>query len=1220
MKETFQLSLYQRTILDYVVAYPNTGIGNFGGLLKCNRKLSHEIMEKSFNEYLKNHKTMRLQLSNEYRLYVKEYEPFSLPIYDFSDKTEEEIKQMAKEWMSEPFSLFHSKLYWICMIKKGDEYYLFEKNHHLIMDGLSSIVGIQYQEYYYNQILNREAIKIEEKEDKFIQMLREKQWYSQRQYEEARQWFLERYKEIEPKWLLKQNSISPHADTHKIVIRQSLREKIISYCRENKITEEGFYYSTLYAYIAKLKGIDEVAIGRVLAGRSRKEKDMLGMMVNTVPVKLAVKRGCKFSELCQAMDIHLIGTLRHGSYDLHSLLKECTTKERIFDIAVSYRRNKYIPQTTFGTFEELLNGYLELPLRIFINEKAEGMEWILQFQKECYTEEEIKYLENRIINIMEQGVCNPVWNKISIFSEKDTKIINHANQTEKLNIEQTPTEIFLKRVEETPDKIALLYKKKKMSYQEVNHNSKKMAKAMQEKGVKEKDVVGLLMERNMALPICILAILRVGATFLPISPRDHEKRIEEIEESCKLIITDKMFQGRVKRIHYETLLQCNMNFHYEEKDGDINAVAYRMYTSGTTGNPKAVEITRKSLLCRLEWMWKEISCKGTIMQKTVYTFDVSIWEILLPLLYGATMSILPEGEEKYPDKIVETVEEHQVDAIHFVPSMLVAFIQYCQKKEKNLPMLKNIICSGEALQPTQVQQAYQIFPKSKIYNLYGPTECTIDVTYHSCKKKEKEIPIGLPVANTKIYICNQLGEEVPLGMEGEMVVTGDLVGKGYFGIEDKSYGYFREERAYWTGDLAKRGFDGLLYYIGRKDSQHKLRGMRINLKSIEAIMLEAGAREAAVIIKGQRLIAYYSGEKELDLLWENINKRLPYYSIPSKYIWIEKMPVGKNGKLDKKVLEEKQIESEHEKLPTTLKETILCRIISKQLKEIRISTDENLFEAGLDSLSILEIVNNLETEGISLTYMDFYENPTISKLAKICQQKKKETLQYLRKEDHKTLIICVPYAGAGPEVFYPLLKEMEEMSFDMASLFLENEGKCSAKEIGRKIGGQIQNYDKYYIVGYCVGSVVALEVTRFLLERGRKIEGLMLCGVLPGKKNPWKFLNDTSISKVLSYLHREKMSLSKKQIQVFRKDTDRFFEYMNQRRNPLNCKFPVTLIYGQKDEITLNYGKKYKKWRQYIKCGFQIYQLKNARHFFIKTHKKTITSIIKRDLKRDTWI
>lgn len=1215
MRETFQLSPYQRTILDYLIAYPNTGIVNIGGLLKSNRRLSHEVMEKCFNLFLKNHETIRLQLSKEHELYVKEYEPFTLPLFDFSDKTKTEIKEIAQEWMKEPFSLFHSKFYWACMIKKEDDYYLFEKFHHLIWDGISSVVAIQYQENYYNQLLNQEPIGIKQTEDGFIRALREEQWYSLEQYETAKKWFLKQYKKMEPNWLLKQNSISPNAGYHSIKINQSLQQRVASYCKKNKITEEGFYYGILYTYIAKTKGIEEVVIGRVLAGRSRKEKDMLGMMVNTVPVKLTVQRNVFFTEVCEKIDAALIGTLRHGSFDLHSLLKECETKERIFDIAVSYRRNKYIPQTTFGTFEELFNGYLELPLRIFLNEEITGMEWILQFQKNCYTEVEIEYLENRIIRIMEQAVCNPIWNDINIFSENDSKRISQVNDTEKLIIEQTPTELFLKRVKEMPNKKALLYKQKAMTFQEVEENSKKIAMALQKKGVKEGDIVGLLMDRNIFLPISILAILRIGAAFLPINSKDHEKRLELIESNCKVVITDTVFQNKPKRLHYDTLLCYKGDIAYQDKDVNIDATAYLMYTSGTTGLPKAVEITRRSLICRLQWMWEQFPCDGIIMQKTVYTFDVSVWELLLPFLYGATMSILPEGEEKFPDKIVETIERHQVNVIHFVPSMLTAFMQYCKEKKKRLSMLNHILCSGETLHATQVEQSYQLFPQSTIYNLYGPTECTIDVTYHICREGEKEVPIGIPVANTKIYVCNQVGEELPLGMEGELVVAGDLVGKGYYGIQDNRYDYLNGERVYWTGDLVKRGFDGLLYYIGRKDSQCKLRGMRINLQAIEEIMLEAGTKEAVVLVKGQRLIAYYTAEKKLDTLWEKVNEKLPYYSVPSKFIRMEKMPIGKNGKLDRKALEETYVAQKERSYPANSKEAVLCSVIARQLKEAWISTKENLFEAGLDSLSILEIVNILEKEGISLSYMDFYQKPTVYQLANVCQRKKQKELQFLRRENNDTLILCIPYAGSGPEIFYPLVKEMQEMPIDMAGISFEQAKKNRAVDIGKKIAGQIQDYDKIYIIGYCVGSAAAIECTRYLMKQGKKIEGLMLCGTLPAKRNPWGLFNDNTISKILSHLHREKVSFSKKQIQWFREDTNRFFEYMKQKKQSLKHEFPVTLVFGEKDEITRNYRKRYVKWRTYLKGKYKIYQLKDAGHFFLKTHKKSIAYFIRNDLQ-----
>lgn len=354
-----------------------------------------------------------------------------------------------------------------------------------------------------------------------------------------------------------------------------------------------------------------------------------------------------------------------------------------------------------------------------------------------------------------------------------------------------------------------------------------------------------------------------------------------------------------------------------------NDLAYIIYTSGTTGNPKGVMVAHYSLTNRLSWMQHtyQLTENDVLLQKTSISFDVSLWELFWWSMVGSSLYLLTDGHEKFPMALTEIIEQYSISVIHFCPSLLNSFLNYVieNKKEKSVQSIRQVICSGEELLKSHVEKfkaSLYSNNNTQLANLYGPTEATIDVTFYNCDFTliPNKIPIGKPIHNTRIYVVGDNNELMPIGEEGELCLAGVCLAKGYINNKELTdnkfiYSDAAKEVYYRTGDLVKMLPDLNLVFYGRIDEQVKIRGYRIELGEIETILGKYDdIQECCVIHKKvddlNYLVAFIVSDKKLDekKLREYVHQFLPYYCVPNKYIYIDKLPVSMSGKVDKKAL------------------------------------------------------------------------------------------------------------------------------------------------------------------------------------------------------------------------------------------------------------------------------------------------------------------------------
>jgi len=473
-----------------------------------------------------------------------------------------------------------------------------------------------------------------------------------------------------------------------------------------------------------------------------------------------------------------------------------------------------------------------------------------------------------------------------------------------------------------------------LTYAQLNDRANQLAHLLRAEGVRPGDIVALMVERSFAMIIGILGIVKAGAAYLPVSADNPPDRIAYLlkDGGVKILL---VHQKTTSRAAFEGLI-INLDDPDVYRGSIANPVslntpqdlAYVIYTSGSTGKPKGVMIEHRSLVNRLHWMQHAypIGEHDVILQKTPYSFDVSVWELFWWALPGAKLCFLMPGGERNPLAIVETIRKHNVSVMHFVPSMLNVFLEYLEGKMAtvlaSLASVRRVFASGEALTPSHVKKFNDIWGSRtavRLTNLYGPTEATVDVTYFDCPTQNEfdTIPIGRPIHNIKLCVIRD-GQPVAIGEPGELCIAGIGLARGYLNNAALTAEKFTDnpanpgERIYRTGDVARWLPDGNIEYLGREDHQVKIRGLRIELGEIENTIREyPGITNCVAQVKKYSesiilIIAYVVCKADLDVeaLKTHLKKHLPDYMIPNRFEKIAEMPLTPSGKADRKALPE----------------------------------------------------------------------------------------------------------------------------------------------------------------------------------------------------------------------------------------------------------------------------------------------------------------------------
>ncbi|WP_367154755.1 amino acid adenylation domain-containing protein [Methylomonas sp. HYX-M1] len=525
-------------------------------------------------------------------------------------------------------------------------------------------------------------------------------------------------------------------------------------------------------------------------------------------------------------------------------------------------------------------------------------------------------------------------------------------------------------------------------------------------GVGPETPVGIGALRSFELVLGILAIVKAGGAYLPLDPDYPDQRLAYMaaDSGIGMLLSHGAVLDRFAALCPDS---CAV---YDLDSLDLSAQAesapvvqlhpahpaYIIYTSGSTGQPKGAANSHAALANRLHWMQQAyaIGPGDSVLQKTPFSFDVSVWEFFWPLMTGARLVLARPGAHRDPAALAATLQAQQVSTVHFVPSMLAEFVN--QAPLPPLPALKRIVCSGEALPAELQQRVFERLPGVDLVNLYGPTEAAIDVTHWTCRAEPGPVPIGRPIANLQIHILDSDLNPLPAGVAGELYIGGLGLARGYYrkpGLTGERFlpdPFGSGGRLYRSGDLARRRADGALDYLGRIDQQIKLRGLRIELGEIEtALLQQAGVAEAAVLLQeaagGPRLVAYIGATAQAGSdadLRDALSRRLPDYMLPAALIRLDSLPKTANGKLDRKALPHAHWQGQVYRAPHSDSERRLAAIWQELLAVESVGLDDNFFELGGHSLLAARLVARIRADlGADLPLLAVFETASLQDLA-----------------------------------------------------------------------------------------------------------------------------------------------------------------------------------------------------------------------------------------------
>lgn len=799
---------------------------------------------------------------------------------------------------------------------------------------------------------------------------------------------------------------------------------------------------------------DEFLIGTPSANRPHDQLwGLIGFFVNTFVIRQSLDKNDSVAMLLKKTKANLVNAYKYKDYPFTELVKKLSVKRdpsrgTLFDVMyvfhnLSSMENSLEKQeSVFGgiTFEpfprqEIVSDY---DLKLELEEEPGQFAGKIEYSTQLFTQETIERFAAHFVNLAERIVTNPEIKlaNISILTPAEKEfILRKLNDTKKdFPSDQTMQQFFIRQALKRADQIAAIFAEEYLTYRQLDEQSNRLARVLRQRGIGPGSIVGLMVKRSLEMLIGIYGIVKAGGAYLPIDPDYPQTRISYMLESSqtKLLLIDYSTEEWDQLVMTINILDQEVFAQVSATELDnLNQptdLLYVIYTSGSTGRPKGVMIEHRSLINYLYWMQKTypLDSDDVLIQKTTFAFDISVTEIFWWTLAGAKLVLIAQGGEKEPLRLINTIWQHQVTVIQFVPTMLNAFLDYLESQPvhlEKLSSLSRIFSLGEPLKGETIKKFHRLFPKNLevcLTNQYGPTETTIADSYYDCLEPlEAEIaPLGYPMANLQLYVVDEQLQLNPLGVPGEICIGGVGLARGYLNDPQLTAEKFisvewtANQLIYLTGDLGKFLADGRLEFLGRLDHQVKIRGYRIELGEIEAILAEHSLiQDSVALVKEDRLgdkhlIVYIATDTSHLISVQDVHdylaKSVPEYMLPQQIIFLDQLPTLPNGKVDRKTLLERELslglKTGEYYAPRNELEASLAKSFVKILGYQRVGVYDNFFELGGDSIKAIQLAAEANKIGLDLEMSDIITYQTIDQIHSFILQSEKKSPKELPKQ------------------------------------------------------------------------------------------------------------------------------------------------------------------------------------------------------------------------------
>ncbi|BES72570.1 hypothetical protein RE428_35880 [Marinobacter nanhaiticus D15-8W] len=1001
---------------------------NLPGALRLTGDLDEQALKQAFDGLMARHEVLRTRLlapsdgADVPRQIVDPPKPVTLERVDLRKSADSEaaFRAHALEFMARPFRLADEPLWRVGLVMLGDrEWRLLLCMHHGISDGWSVSVLLRDFAALYQAACQGHAPGLDPLPIQYADFaVWQREWLAGGEGERQLDYWRRQLGDDHPVLELPMDRPRPARQSfrgtrHPFTFDSPLAEQLRELAAAHDATPFMVLLAAYSVLLHRLSGQDDVRVGVPVAGRNRQEtEDLIGFFVNTQVLRCQAEPTMTFKQVLDAVRNTAIDAQAHQDLPFEQLV-EALQPERslshnpLFQVAYDHQRRDHTGLADLPGLDvdmlELNDGNTQFDLALNTVEDADGeLSGNWNYATDLFDAATIEHLHERFEQLLAQIVMAPeqVIGDYDLLDADDrTQLADWNTTAVDYGSPQSIHRLFEHQAETHPDREALVFGDQRLSYAELDQAANRLAHALIGHGVGSNGLVGVAFERSIEMVVALYAIQKAGAAYVPIDPDHPEARQQQVlaDAGVELLLTHNPVIGRLPELGDLAVLNLDqldlsgqpisaptVEIHPEQR-------AYVIYTSGSTGKPKGVANTHAALYNRLQWMQAAYALgeDDVVLQKTPYSFDVSVWEFFWPLMVGARLVVAQPGDHKDPTKLVDLIQREAVTALHFVPSMLSAFLM--QDELTGCESLRRIVCSGEALPKDLQDEALRRLPQAKLYNLYGPTEAAIDVTHWTCGTDERTtVPIGRPIANLQIHILDERLNPQPIGVPGELFIGGAGLAQGYHGRPDLTAERFvpnpfaRGERLYRSGDLARWCVDGTLEYLGRLDHQIKLRGLRIELGEIEAALRDAAqVTDAVVIARNEQLVGYVLGtDIDQDAVKAELRRRLPDYMVPAHIVALDRFPLSANGKLDRKALPDPEIDTAAYAAPQGEMEQALAALWQEVLGVERVGRNDNFFSLGGHSLLGVNLVHRIQkTLNRTLPLSALFESASLAELA-----------------------------------------------------------------------------------------------------------------------------------------------------------------------------------------------------------------------------------------------
>nr|WP_295875048.1 non-ribosomal peptide synthetase [uncultured Chitinophaga sp.] len=1018
------------------IAYNMPGVFVFEG------ELNQDALKYSFNRLLERHESLRTVFREgtdgdiHQFILMPEETGFNVCFHDLRNNPEPDqlVKQMVQEEFVRPFDLEAGPLLRADLYQTENSKWLFTCTmHHIVSDGWSMRILIRELLQFYNAFASGRTVaaaplRIHYKDYAVWQQSQ----LSGAALQDHRTYWLEQFAGALPTLELPADYPRPAVKTyngglvHK-TIGPNLFRSFRSVVQEQDASLFMGLLSVVNILLYHYSGQEDIVIGSPIAGREHMDlEDQIGFYANTLALRTRFSGGDGFNEILALVKRITLGAYEHQVYPFDDLVEELDlvrdmSRNALFDVMVALQNTRV--NSTAREPQRLDNirvsGYegggevvSKFDLTFNFTETGSTLQLGIEYNSDIYRRDTIAQLASHFEQLLEAvsvAPSAPVQQLEYLSDTEKQQLLTTFNDT-RVNFrdDETLISLFEEQAARAPQVTALVFEGRHYSYRELNEKVNQLAHHLRTTyAVVPDDRIGIKMDRSERMIIALLAAMKSGGAYVPIDPAFPAARINYLLEDsqCKVLIDEAAFAAfEETAAHYSVA-----NPEVANTPSDL---AYVIYTSGSTGQPKGCMLEHRGVVNRIGWMWQHygFTPADVILQKTTFTFDVSVWELFMPLCWGARMVLCHKDDVGDPQRLLSLIEKEKVTCLHFVPSMFSAFIGVIADRPelvRQLTSLRGVMTSGEALPAETVAGWYQ-HSSIPVHNLYGPTEASVDVTYYTTAPGDTKVPIGRPIWNTSMYILGAGNQLVPAGVKGEICIGGIGLARGYLhqpaltAEKFVPHPFLAGERLYKTGDLGRWLPDGNIEYLGRKDDQVKIRGYRIELGEIEAALLKYPGTEAAVVVAkhnaggDKELVAYVVNKSPVQAsdLKAYLGNLLPAYMVPAYYMQVNAFPLTANGKLDRKQLPAPDGAAESMKAafaaPANKTEAALLAIWQNVLWKDGISVLDNFFDLGGHSLKATRLASQIHKAfDVRMSLKDLFAVPVLREQAAFIANAKK---------------------------------------------------------------------------------------------------------------------------------------------------------------------------------------------------------------------------------------